>query len=282
MSVAQRLSPAEQKRSLRMLKLLQGKKVQIERSSNSNTFLLVFVGERSIKCQRNILASWFESGFVQIQSKQQVAAAQSVSITDVGIAYLVRAERGSFADQHRHIECQTISIDGVQRTALRNTKESPLSALFHRKANQKAWLDVEQFDAGERLRSDFEFSQLTPRITASWDPTSNFGNKGGGRKPSEGLTDRVLGARQRLNNAIDAVGPEFSAILLDVCCFLKGMEQIERERQWPRRSAKLLLKAALAALARHYSPEDNAVRRSKIQHWGAGNYRPNASLTNNG
>ena len=152
--------------------------------------------------------------------------------------------------------------------------ESPLSALFQRKANKKPWLDVHQFSAGERLRSDFEFSQLTPSITASWNPTASQAKNSGARNVEDNLTDRVLGARQRLNQAIDAVGPEFSTILLDVCCFLKGMEQIEHERQWPRRSAKLLLKAALSALARTYNPRENFQKFSNIQHWAAADFRP--------
>jgi len=69
------------------------------------------------------------------------------------------------------------------------------------------------------------------------------------------------------------MGPELSGVVLDVCCFMKGLELVERERQWPARSAKLMLRTGLLALARHYSPP-RSPRAAPMQHWGAEDYRP--------
>ncbi|MFD2182068.1 DUF6456 domain-containing protein [Rhodoplanes azumiensis] len=130
--------------------------------------------------------------------------------------------------------------------------ESPLAWLARRKGRDgRAMIEPVQLLAGERLRADFTFAQLGPRVTVDWSATLAPGASGGGGGPAA-MTDAVLAARQRLAAALRASGSEFAGLLLDVCCFLKGLEEIERERGWPARSAKVVLQLGLDRLARHY------------------------------
>lgn len=124
--------------------------------------------------------------------------------------------------------------------------------------------------AGERLARDFERAGMQPHITASLSPRLEARGRGM-RGSAETFSDNALDARKRVRDALKAVGPELADVALDFCCFMKGLERMERERQWPVRSAKLMVRAALRALERHYAPPST---RQKTRHWGADGYRP--------
>lgn len=161
---------------------------------------------------------------------------------------------------------------------LENIAESPLAWLRRRRDKSGAQLiDDVQFGAGERLRADFEHGQLSPRVTANWSALGGSGARGtGSRQSTAELRDSVVAARERVGRAFSAVGPELARVLLDVCCHLKGLEQLEKEAGWPQRSAKIILRMALDALARHYGLRATAgvTGAGRIHHWGSDDYRP--------
>lgn len=158
-----------------------------------------------------------------------------------------------------------------------NAQECPLAWLRQRRDKDgKPMIGEGEFLAGEQLRLDFERAQLRPRVTASWDPAAVSGSGPRGA-PGMGLemAEGVVAARQRVDRAIEAVGPELSGLLLDVCCFLHGLEDVERDRNWPRRSGKVVLQLALAHLARHYGFDCRARgTAARITSWGAPDFRP--------
>lgn len=160
----------------------------------------------------------------------------------------------------------------------RNVAESPLSWLFNRRdRNGNPLIGEAEFNAGERLRADFWFAQMTPNVTQSWSVTATTGGSGRRGPHAAEQADNVIVAAERVRRALDAVGPELAGILIDVCGHLKGLEEIERRARWPQRSAKLVLGIALSALARHYGligEAQAAPRTARVRHWGANDYRP--------
>lgn len=206
-----------------------------------------------------------------------VAADGKVHITKEANSYLRRLitkERDEiFQQQHRVSEMEEVQINGVSQKAERNHAASQLLILRRFKDRDgKAFFTDDAAQAGERLATDFYRGQLSPRITASWEPklsTKSSGSAGGIGE----LTDVAMAARSRFSKAVQAMGPELSGVAIDVCCFEKGLEAVERERQWPARSAKLMLRTALLMLARHYSPPKEPTHRNSHR-WGAPDYRP--------
>lgn len=169
-----------------------------------------------------------------------------------------------------------IEIAGVRSTVEVNSGESPLGQLMRRKDRDgRRFLTAREFQAGERLRSDYTRGRIMPRLGANWDAGFSGGRRGDANGIAD-LTDAALAARQRVDHALKAVGPELSGLLVDICCFLKGLETVERERSWPVRSAKVVLKTALGVLARHYHP-DAASKAPRALHWGSEDYRPSLS-----
>jgi hypothetical protein len=110
--------------------------------------------------------------------------------------------------------------------------------------------------------ADFTRAQMMPRVTSNWSAAVADGARGGGAGE---MTDVIVAARQRVRHALDGVGAEFSGLLLDVSCFLKGLEDVERERGWPARSGKVVLQLALDRLARHYGLTARAEGRSRAE-----------------
>ena len=162
----------------------------------------------------------------------------------------------AFRAQHLDLATRNLMTETGVTQVLVNESESPLAWLARRKGrNGRAMIGAEQFIAGERLRADFTRGHMTPRVTSSWTAMGRTNGSGGGAGE---MTDLIIASRQRVRLALDACGPEFSGLLLDVCCFLRGLEDVERERGWPPRSAKVVLQLALDRLARHYGLRGDA------------------------
>lgn len=158
------------------------------------------------------------------------------------------------ADRHRIWEEQEIEGpdgEGIRRMRI-NIAESPIRLLARRRTPEGGpFLSAGMVAAAERLREDYELSQLGPRVTQNWDGfltsgcSSGFaGRSGGGGSES---------ARNRVTLALRELGPGMGDLCLRVCCFLEGIESTERRLGWSARSGKIVLKLALMRLEQHYN-----------------------------
>ena len=133
-----------------------------------------------------------------------------------------------------------------RRSVTVNLAESPLSWL-----KSRGLVDARQFEAGERLRADYETASLGPRVTMRWDPAPAGQSR---RDAGAGLDPTLaqISAKRRFDAAIAAVGPGLNDILWRVICAGEGLPAAERVLGWPTRSGKLVLILALDLLAGHY------------------------------
>ncbi len=132
------------------------------------------------------------------------------------------------------------------RSVMVNIAESPLGWLFAR-----GYVSQRQFDAGERLRFDWERGQLAPRVTMAWD-SAPVARGRGGRGPDRDLNAAQIDARDRFSAAVAAAGPGLADILWRVVCAGEGMRDAETALGWPARAGKLVLTFALDRVADYY------------------------------
>ena len=132
------------------------------------------------------------------------------------------------------------------RSVTVNLAESPLGWLFAR-----GHISRRQFEAGERLRTDWERGQLQPKVTMSWEATSVTGSR---RAPAQqpDLTGTQIDAKQRFEAAVSVAGPGLADILWRIVCAGEGMRQAETALGWPARAGKLVLGIALDRVAGFY------------------------------
>ncbi|MGL4635947.1 MAG: DUF6456 domain-containing protein [Beijerinckiaceae bacterium] len=221
---------------------------------------------------REMVAEWLRRGLLEMGA----GPGKRFILSEAGrmMARRVNAPEGeSYLSQHREESEGTIAGEEGRPVRL-NDAESPLAWLRRRRNRDGSpMLDDARFAAGERLRAEMTYAQMLPRVTANWTAAVASSARSGDRSDP---TDATIAARQRVRKALDAVGPDLAGILIDVCGFLKGLADIERERQWPARAAKVVLDLALGRLASHYglSSEAHGKPSLPMSSWQACDARP--------
>jgi hypothetical protein len=235
------------------LKLVRFCKAGVAKEKTANAIVLMAHDGKTLRVASSLLSAALRAGLLA-ETKDGLRA------TDAGLSFARRALAGAgldggdmcFQSQHGQIERDTVTIDGKQAVVARNMTESPLAVIARMKGRDgQAFLSGHQHEAGERLSRDFVRGHMQPRISANWEASVASSSVRSANGTAD-ISDSAMAARQRIDRAVQAIGPELSGVVLDVCCFEKGLELVERERQWPARSAKIMLRSGLSALSRHY------------------------------
>jgi len=138
------------------------------------------------------------------------------------------------------------SKGGLKRSVTVNLAESPLGWL-----RSRGLVTARQYEAGERLRGDWERAQLPPCVTMRWDAPPTEKTARGAPEISH-PTHAQVAARRRFDAAVAAIGPGLRDIAWRVVCAGEGMRDAETALGWPARAGRLVLTMALDRLADFY------------------------------
>lgn len=129
----------------------------------------------------------------------------------------------------------------LRRGVTVNLAESPLGWL-----RARGLVDARQFEAGERLRADYEMAALGPRVTMRWAARVDGG--------AEGLDPTLaqIAAKRRFDAAMEGVGRGLRDVLWRVVCACEGLPVAEKALGWPQRAGRVVLTLALDRLGDHY------------------------------
>ncbi len=101
--------------------------------------------------------------------------------------------------QHQLRRTSEREINGARRAVLLNEGESPLGWLKSRKdRNGNPLISEPQYAAGERLRADYWFAHMSPRVTSNWAAFAPQDRaRRGAPSNSAALRDEVIAAKER-------------------------------------------------------------------------------------
>jgi hypothetical protein len=189
-----------------------------------------------------LLAPAFESGALSEDGRACRTTLQAR-------AWLKRTQLDEDAQAARR---QVVTVD----ERLVNAAESPLARLA---IGKSPFLEPHHVEAGERVRRLVERAQLRSRVTMTYSASRVAGSP----HHKNDISDMAVDARRAVAEIHRVLPADCSGVVLDVCGFLKGLQEVEWERGWPRRSAKLVLRIGLEQLALHYGLYAVAVGKAR-------------------
>lgn len=234
-------------------------------SASDNGLFKVHRGGKSFSLPKARINDLVSAGVIARTGEQITSTAN----TRTWVKRQLSSGDDAFSNQHRKIVADRTGVS-------RNLEESPLKRLANAAGQGgKPYLLPHQIVAGERLARLVECAQLRTRVTMAYTAT-NPGQAKGHANITKDLSDQGLDARRQLDHMQQALPAECAGVVMDVCGFEKGLQLVERERGWPRRSAKLVLRIGLEQLATHFglNPAATGLIKGRHRAWMANGSRP--------
>lgn len=208
--------------------------------------------------QAMALKDWISCKTTGRISRYRITPAGRTALADSGVSPVGQGNKAAGSLNEQGLEQGNGQGGGLAQTQRRLKmagQETPLAVLARRRDRLgNPFLTRDLVAIGERLREDFELSQIEPGMTQNWDHFMTPGLSGGARELSG--PEAAQQARVRLNKALDLLGEGLSDIAMRCCCQLEGLEATERRLGWPARSGKVVLRIALIRLREFYAASD--------------------------
>lgn len=134
--------------------------------------------------------------------------------------------------EDNHVPQPKAPILGTNDTIVRLSRAS--------KGEAEAFLLPHHVLVANRVSTLIERSRLRPNITQNLSVLRQ--PKGSALVGIADLSDMAVDCRKKFTDLISHLPKDCAAVVVDICGFDKGLQQIEFERHWPRRSAKLVLR----------------------------------------
>lgn len=236
-------------------------KAVVVRENESGTTTRTAVVERDV-AQAMALKDW-----IVCETPGRISRYVVTSIGRAALAGLMAKRENSaqpgFAEAQMGFSGAVINGRGRPQATGRSrysAPDSPLTMLARRRDKEgNPFLSDDLVAAGERLREDFELSQIEPGMAQNWDHFLT-GRGGSGFGSAEIGNTGPTAARGRMALALRELGPGLGDMALRCCCYLEGLETAEKRMGWSARSGKIVLRIALQRLKRHYEMQGQSAQ----------------------
>lgn len=214
-----------------------------------------------MKIETKIITIWENEEII----KQCPINPKHYVLSSVGKAFIRRINddtkndpNASFRAQH---QIEQFDTSDETLSAPRNITQTPLDWLRIHNKNGRINITETEFDAGEKLRQDYEHANQNTNMIVNWNrPINATKNQEYSNTPLA-----IAEANQRYSKALAYAGPGLSDILHKTCCELRGLEECETSLGWPKRSGKLMLKLGLARLAIFYGLQSEKAAQASLR-----------------